>query len=357
MKSDALTKKRLIELAEKYKTVEPKDVYKFLYQSTFGCGHMVSDTDAAVRYIKEEAKSAQPKAESAPEELDGDFCRVHLSVLDTGLSPETLGRLFYLSARERTGDTEFFERRLSIAEELAANEVFPFTAAKFKEAVAKYKKEGFPSVSHSPLYKERYKPAYRVIAKRFAPFIPLFSRLDRELPRGKVTLAIEGGSGSGKSTLGEILHELYGACVLHMDDFFLRPEMRTPERLSEVGGNVDRERFLLEVLTPLSCGEPIDYRRFDCTTGTLLPPERITQGRLTVVEGAYSMHPELAGFYSLSVFLDIDPALQRERITARNGKLTERFFTEWIPLEVRYFSATDIKSRCDLVINVDYGIF
>ena len=37
-----------------------------------------------------------------------------------------------------------------------------------------------------------------------------------------------------------------------MDDFFLRPEQRTEERLKEVGGNVDRERFLEEVARPLT---------------------------------------------------------------------------------------------------------
>ena len=33
-----------------------------------------------------------------------------------------------------------------------------------------------------------------------------------------------------------------------MDDFFLRPEQRRPERFAEPGGNVDRERFAAEVL-------------------------------------------------------------------------------------------------------------
>lgn len=37
-----------------------------------------------------------------------------------------------------------------------------------------------------------------------------------------------------------------------MDDFFLRIEQRTPERMTEVGGNVDYERFLETVLFPVS---------------------------------------------------------------------------------------------------------
>ena len=61
-----------------------------------------------------------------------------------------------------------------------------------------------------------------------------------------------------------------------MDDFFLRPEQRTPERFSEPGGNVDRERFLSEVLLPLRQGEAVDYRRFDCATFTIAPTLRRT---------------------------------------------------------------------------------
>ena len=65
-----------------------------------------------------------------------------------------------------------------------------------------------------------------------------------------------------------------------MDDFFLRPEQRTPERYAEPGGNVDRERFLAEVLIPLRAGETVQYRRFDCSTFTVLPPKPIAAGRL-----------------------------------------------------------------------------
>ena len=88
-----------------------------------------------------------------------------------------------------------------------------------------------------------------------------------------------------------------------MDDFFLRPEQRTEARFTQPGGNVDRERFLEEVLIPLREGRPIDYRRFDCATFTIAPPQRIKAGTLNIVEGAYSMHPDLAPYYDLSVFL------------------------------------------------------
>ena len=139
-----------------------------------------------------------------------------------------------------------------------------------------------------------------------------------------------------------------------MDDFFLRPEQRTEERFSEQGGNVDRERFSEEVLLPLHEGKAVDYRRFDCATFTIAPPQRIEPEKLSIVEGAYSMHPDLAPYYDLSVFLAVSAEKQRERILKRNAPAhAKQFFDRWIPLEQRYFDALDVKMRCDLILPAD----
>lgn len=185
-------------------------------------------------------------------------------------------------------------------------------------------------------------------------FRPLFAELDRQLAGElPVRLAIEGGSASGKTTLGQILAERYGCTVFHMDDFFLRPEQRTASRFAEPGGNVDRERFLEEVLLPLRRGEKVSYRRFDCASMALQNTVEIVPGKLVVTEGAYSMHPELAPYYDLSVFLDISPELQRDRISHRNTpEKAKRFFTEWIPMERAYFAAFNIPARCTLRISI-----
>ena len=185
-------------------------------------------------------------------------------------------------------------------------------------------------------------------------FEPLFAELDRRLAGNvPVHLAIEGGSASGKTTLGQILAEQYGCTVFHMDDFFLRSEQRTASRFAEPGGNVDRERFLEEVLLPLHRGGKILYRRFDCASMQLQNAVEIVPGKLVVTEGAYSMHPKLAPYYDLSVFLDISPELQHERISHRNTpEKAKRFFTEWIPMEQAYFVAFDIPARRTLRIPI-----
>ncbi|MBQ4050287.1 MAG: hypothetical protein IJD13_01520, partial [Oscillospiraceae bacterium] len=87
-------------------------------------------------------------------------------------------------------------------------------------------------------------------------FSTLTGHIDRLLAEKEaVTVAIDGSCASGKSTLAAALTERYDCNLFHLDDFFLRPEQRTPERFAEVGGNVDYERFQEEVLLPLKAGK------------------------------------------------------------------------------------------------------
>lgn len=172
--------------------------------------------------------------------------------------------------------------------------------------------------------------------------------------KAPVLVAIDGPAASGKTTLAARLSRRYGADVLHMDDYFLQPHQRTPERYVQPGGNVDRERFLEEALLPLSRGAAYVSRRFDCHTMRLLRGRTATPGRLVIVEGSYSLHPALAPYYDLRVLLAVGDEVQRARILAREGEEKQRqFITRWIPLENRYFAQTQIEARCDLRLTME----
>lgn len=167
-----------------------------------------------------------------------------------------------------------------------------------------------------------------------------------------VLLAIDGRCGSGKTTLAEMIAQRYGASVIHMDDFFLRQEQRTPERLAEPGGNVDRERFRRDVLFPIREGkEQFEYHRYDCTRQELGETVHIIKSPLIVIEGAYSCHPYFGDIYDIRIFMDVDPAEQQERILARNGReMLSRFISEWIPKEELYFRTFRIKEKCSICL-------
>ena len=333
--------------------LQMQDIFKFIHQSAFGCEHMVASLESATDYIQKEYEAADLSGAPLIVPLDGAYSRVCLTYLDNGLSAQTLGKLFYLSAKAETNGKADVENKLSVAAELARRGKLPFSVKVFEEAAEKWKADGYPAVHHSDSFRNTYKPAYRVIANKFVPFLPLFAKLDQMLERGTVTLAIEGGSASGKSTLGTLLETLYGCTVLHTDDFFLRPAQRTPERYKEVGGNIDYERFSEEVLLPLGKREPIIYRKFDCSAQTLSEPHTVLPEKLTVVEGVYSMHPKFENYYNLSVFLDIAPELQAARIAKRNTpELAKRFHDTWIPLENLYFEKMQTQNRCSITISV-----
>jgi len=179
----------------------------------------------------------------------------------------------------------------------------------------------------------------------------LSARIDRLLTeRERAVVAIDGPCAAGKTTLAAALRQAFGAAVIPMDDFFLRPEQRTPARYAEAGGNVDRERILAEVLEPLRAGRAVSYRPFDCGRMCFGAPVAVAPARLTVLEGSYSLHPALAPYYDLAVFLRISPEEQRKRLLAREGANAEAFFSRWIPLEERYFALFRPETRADLVL-------
>lgn len=175
-----------------------------------------------------------------------------------------------------------------------------------------------------------------------------------EILSGKefVIIAIDGRCAAGKTTLANALKETLACNVISVDDFFLRPEQRTAERLLEAGGNIDYERLEQEVLIPLSRGKDFSYQPYNCRTQSLKEPVHIYKNKINLIEGSYSCHPKLKKYYDYKIFLTVDSTAQRERILRRNGVDGFRVFAEkWIPMEEKYFSECKTEQDCDLVID------
>lgn len=349
------TTELLLSQYERYPALQIGDLCKALYQSIFGCGHLVSSPSAAAEFIRSEAGSAAPVVGQLIEPLGGTFCRVHLDYLKkSGLAPETLAKLFALSAKTVAGDQNTLVEALSVLRSLTECGTLPFSTDDVQKQINAWQQEGFPACRHTEVFRATYAPAYRILRQDYAWALPLFAAIDRAMAeQGHLLLAIEGGAAAGKSTLADLLTKVYDCNLFHMDDFFLRPEQRTDERYAQPGGNIDHERFLEEVLEPLKRGETVQYRRFDCGTFTVLPPVEMPPCGLNIVEGAYSCHPALKEAYDLTVFLKISPELQARRIRNRNSPaMQERFFNQWLPLERTYFETFGVEARCDMILEV-----
>ncbi len=161
-------------------------------------------------------------------------------------------------------------------------------------------------------------------------------------------IGIDGRCASGKSTLSAALADELSAGVIHMDDFFLRPEQRHPERYAQPGGNVDLERLLDEVIVPLREGKRFSYRPFDCHRMDFGEPVEVAPADVMIIEGTYSCHPDLWDYMGLHVFLSTTYENQLERIARRSPDKVEDFKNRWIPLEEKYFSVFGIQDRCEI---------
>lgn len=184
-------------------------------------------------------------------------------------------------------------------------------------------------------------------------FDALCKAIEAKISEGKkVSVAIDGYAAAGKTTLAAVLSDRFSAPVVRMDDFFLRPEQRTPTRYAEPGGNVDRERFAAEVAPHVTSHGAFSYRRFDCKKMALGERVEIPKNDVIIVEGTYSCCVNLIYLYDIKVFMKISKDEQRRRILKRNGADGLRAFEEkWIPLEQKYFDAQKVEQKCGFVID------
>lgn len=183
--------------------------------------------------------------------------------------------------------------------------------------------------------------------RRFQPAVDKIERLLYDRETKPLLIAIDGRCGGGKTTLGYYLQKCFGGNLFHMDDFYLQPHQRTEKRLAEVGGNVDYERFLEEVLLPVQRGETVQYRRFSCKTWEMQTTEIFPCQPLNIIEGSYSLHPYFGQPYDVKIFIDIDRESQLENIRERNGEeALENFKQLWIPKEEAYFEKFGVEEEC-----------
>lgn len=172
-----------------------------------------------------------------------------------------------------------------------------------------------------------------------------------EKDKNPILISLEGSAASGKTTLAGRLAEELDCNIWHLDDYFLRTCQRTEERLSEVGGNVDYERFKEEIVDKILARETVTFQKFDCNRMDLEEPKTVPYKRLNIMEGIYSTHPYFGDIYDLKIFIDIDPVEQERRIRIRNaGEWGEKFFTIWIPKEQKYLKKFDVRSKADIIL-------
>ena len=389
-------------------SIMPQDVIKYCFQAAYGAEHLLTDIDRVRDYFLAEYEACPKNDSQVAEFIADEVCRVNLGAWKKLSLPwEWLFNLFVEAASAgkeavcrcqedslmqpqipcvADSDKRFLEyvnEWLSFVQENEQNLTFSFEDLQmYVQWYLAQCIDGKPSpVHHTTQYRSGERPSYRVISGSFVRLIPVLMELGKKggananLSRLKFAnggvIVIDGKAASGKTTLAAGLAAVIGASIVHMDDFFLPPELRTQLRLNEPGGNIHYERFAQEVLPYLKSGinsealplakpaqvwpdtprASFDYRIFDCTTMKYSGIRNVKVSPWVIVEGSYSSHPHFSNYMDLRVFSNTDSLTQLERITARNGAETAKIFVgKWIPMEEAYFSAYQIAETADIII-------
>jgi len=353
-------KNLLLKQYQLYPKMQLQDMVKLIYQNEFAGGHMIPDENESLKRLKDEFYSLKKQGSDiistlAFENIGNGLCRLHLSALvGRNIKLETLNKFFVNTANSVKGSVKAFEEKLHVLRECCKEGSLPYSLEELEAYLEGYKTKGYPPVSHSDVYRELYRPAYRIVKEEYCLFFELFDRIEGLMKLDRpIYVAIDGNSGAGKSTLADLIGDVYDCNIFHMDDFFLTPDLRTEERLKEVGGNVDYVRFKKEVIQGLKSGQEFAYRPYNCQIMALEDAIPVKPKKLNIIEGVYSLHPTLIDTYDLKVFMAIDPEEQSRRILERNGPfMHKRFINEWIPLENQYFETMGIRDKCDLVFEI-----
>ena len=188
----------------------------------------------------------------------------------------------------------------------------------------------------------------RLIPSDFSSLTQTIASLLEAHPEQPVLIALDGRCGSGKTTLAaQLAKQFPGSAVFHTDDYYLPPAQRIPNWAETPCANMDLTRLREEVLVPAQAGAAVRCRAYSCREGAYLPEQCVPPAPLYILEGSYSHHPILAGFYDLKVFVTCSKEEQSRRLQAREGERYENFVRRWIPLEEAYFAQCRIEALAD----------
>jgi len=147
-----------------------QNFYKLFFQSYFGAEHALTDFDSARRYFENELSNLPNESDFIVQDISVNFpiYRVNLQVIKQGLiTADELFEAFLKSTQTpvSTSKQDWPEIWLEI-EKILNPLISPFQTEilKLREAAS----NGY-TVHHSQLYRDLYKPHYRIICGEYIP--------------------------------------------------------------------------------------------------------------------------------------------------------------------------------------------
>lgn len=159
----------------------------------------------------------------------------------------------------------------------------------------------------------------------------------------RALVCIDGPAGAGKTTLAEQLLAIRAnAVVIHMDDLYDGWINALDEKLTA--------RLVTQIREPFVAGHPIEYQRYDWYAGTFAEQVSLPVVDLLIVEGVASAQRAMRAAATLSIFIDVDPVVGRQRVVERDGNASAEYIDGWQAQERAHFDADRTKESVTLTL-------
>lgn len=348
-------KKLLLNYYNKKSKSEIQDYIKLIYQATFGGAHIAKNKELVKNYLYTECSQMTKEVnfyEPLYEMISNDYVRVNLRPYIKGnFSLDNLIDVF--SSSEYLKGIDELEKNINLFIEEVKNKNINLDINNVLEFIEKYRQEYYPVLHHTKTYRDTYVPNYRVLPVSFITDEMKYYQLKSFISyikanNNKIFVAIEGKCTSGKTTLSNLLNNDFDITLLHADDFFLNDKQK--EKEIPIGEYIDQER-IDKLLTDIKTNDTVIYQKYDCTNKCYLETTIKDVKDIIVLEGVYSYNSLLSKHFDYLVFVHVDKDIQNNRLLKRSSPfIYNKFITEWIPRENKYFDYFEILEKSDIII-------
>jgi len=152
---------------ERYPDMGIQDMYKLIYQATYGPAHLGIDQSRIAHYLKTELATVAPDSdESLVESISPSdrYIRINLKKFKTlGINKDILIEAVFRSCQPEPEGKAALQARMDIFHYLIREGRLPYTEEEFFSFRREIAAQGYPVVHHTKAYVQRYNPAYRVV--------------------------------------------------------------------------------------------------------------------------------------------------------------------------------------------------
>lgn len=154
---------------QRYPQMQIQDWYKLLFQAAMGIEHLLRDPAPILHNLQQELAAVTPTLTTQlTEPISPELVRVHLGPFKARIGqPEQLVQLMIKSAQNFQPSKTRLENYWEILMQLAAEKIISASVGELRTFFNSKQSAGLPAVHHSSIFRENYRPAYRIILRKF----------------------------------------------------------------------------------------------------------------------------------------------------------------------------------------------